>query len=149
MGRLLGIATRERSKGPMKLYERACITKARGVEDDFRGRNSGRSVVVLTREGWEAACQGLGQSPDWTTRRANLFVEGVNLTEQTGKRLCVGEVMLEVTGECDPCHRMESAVAGLRVALEPDWRAGVTCVVVSEGSVALGDVVALAGADER
>ena len=155
MGTLLGIATRERSKGPMKLHERARITKARGVEDDFRGRTPGRSVVVLTREGWEAACRVVGQSPDWTARRANLLVEGVNLTEQTGKRLCVGddqpsptpgdlvEVMLEVTGECDPCHRMESAVAGLQAALEPDWRAGVMCVVVSEGSVALGDAVAL------
>ena len=143
MGILLGIATRERPKGPMKLHERAPITKAGGVEDDFRGRSPGRSVVVLTREGWEAACQDLGQSVDWTTRRANLLVEGVNLTEQTGERLRVGEVVLEVTGECDPCQRMETAVAGLRAALETDWRAGVMCVVVSEGSVAIGDAVAL------
>ena len=133
----------------MKLHERARITKARGVEDDFRGRSPRRSVVVLTREGWEAACRDLGQSPDWTTRRANLFVEGVNLTEQTGERLRVGQVLLEVTGECDPCHRMESAVAGLREALEADWRAGAMCVVVSEGTVAPGDAVALERACER
>jgi MOSC domain-containing protein YiiM len=143
MGTLLGIATRERSKGPMKLHERARITKASGVEDDFRGRSPGRSVVVLTREGWDAACRDLGQSLDWTTRRANIFVEGVNLTDQTGERLRVGEVVLEITGECDPCHRMESSIAGLRAALETDWRAGATCVVISEGTVVQGDEVTL------
>jgi MOSC domain-containing protein YiiM len=139
MGTLLGIATREISKGPMKLHKRARITKASGVEDDFRGHSPGRSVVVLTREGWDAACRDLGQSSDWTTRRANLFVAGVNLTKQTGQRLRVGEIVLEITGECDPCHRMESSIAGLRAALEADWRAGATCVVVSEGIVITSD----------
>jgi hypothetical protein len=90
MGALLGIATREKSKGPMKLHERARVAKARGVEDDSRGRSPGRSIVVLTREGWEEASRDLWQSPDWTTRRANFFVEGVNFTGQTGRRLRVG-----------------------------------------------------------
>ncbi len=143
MGTLLAIGTKDYSRGPMKQHERAVISQANGVEDDFRGSNSGRNVVVLTREGWDAACRELGQSLDWTARRANLFVEGVNLTGQTGVRLRIGEVVLEVTGECDPCERMESAASGLCAALEPDWRAGVTCVVVSEGTIAPGDVVAL------
>ena len=132
----------------MKLHERARITKARGVEDDLRGRSLGRSVVVLTREGWDAACRDLGQSPDWTMRRANLFVEGVNLTEQTGERLRIGEVVLEITGECDPCHRMECSMTGLLAALEADWRAGATCVVVTEGIVVQGDEVTLEKACE-
>ena len=149
MGTLLGIATRERSKSPMNLHESARITKARGVEDDFRGSSPGRSVAVLTREGWDAACRDLGQPLDWITRRANLFVEGVNLTEQTGKRLRVGDVVLEITGECDPCQRMESSVAGLLAALEDDWRAGVTCVVVSEGTIVQGDEVTLEQACEK
>lgn len=143
MGTLLGIATRERSKGPMQVLDRARITKERGVEDDFRGTTPGRSVVVLTREGWEAACRDLGQTPDWTTRRANLFIEDVKLTDQPGTRLQIGDVVLEVTGECDPCARMEAAVAGLHAALEPDCRAGVCCTVVSEGTVATGDQAAL------
>lgn len=143
MGKLLGIATRDYSKGPMKEHQQAVISESNGVEDDFRGSNPGRNVVVLTKEGWDAACEDLGQSPNWTTRRANLLVEGVNLTQQSGARLRVGEVLLEVTGECDPCQRMEAAVAGLCAALEPDWRAGVTCVVLSPGTVASGDDVTL------
>ncbi len=143
MGTLLAIATRDYSRGPMKLHERAGITQSNGVEDDFRGSSSGRNVVVLTREGWEAACEELGKSPDWTTRRANLFVEGVDLWDQTGRRLRVGDVVLEITGECDPCERMESAVTGLFAALKPRWRAGVTCTVVSEGQVTPGDPVTL------
>lgn len=143
MGTLLGIAVRERSKGPMHVLKNARVTVERGVDEDFRGQTPGRNVVVLTREGWEAACQELGQSPAWTTRRANLFIEGVPLTDEPGKRLQIGEVVLEVTGECDPCQRMETAVSGLCAALTPDCRAGVCCTVVTAGTIAAGDSVTL------
>ena len=146
MGRLLEIATREKSRAPLDLRERAQVTAARGVDDDYRGGNTGRNVVVLGREGWEAACAALGRDVDWTVRRANLLVEGVALAETTGRRLRVGDVLLEITGECEPCARMEEAVSGLRVALASDWRAGVMCVVVEEGEIAAGDDVTLEAA---
>ena len=55
----------------------------------------------------------------------------------------IGDLQLEITGETDPCARMEEQVSGLRQALTPDWRGGVTCRVRSSGRIAVGDAVSL------
>jgi len=143
MARLLDIATRPASRAPMEHHESIAVTVAAGLDGDFRGREPDGTVVVLSREGWEAACSALGEEHPWATRRANLFVEGVSLAETTGARLHVGEIILEITGECGPCERMEEAHAGLREVLTPKWRAGVQCRVIAAGTLQLGDAVRL------
>ena len=57
--------------------------------------------------------------------------------------LVIGDVMLEVTQETQPCSRMEKAQPGLRAALAPEWRGGVCCTVVSGGYVRVSDAVTL------
>jgi MOSC domain-containing protein YiiM len=39
---------------------------------------------------------------------------------------------------------MEEQCAGLKAALQPDWRGGVCCRVLRGGAVAIGDSVSLA-----
>ena len=143
MGKLLGIAIRERSRSPMKLLETCELTPESGLTEDFRGRPGKRQVTVMTREGWEAAGRELGQELEWTTRRANLLVEGVELADTEGRTLRIGGLELEITMECDPCERMEEQRAGLRDARTPDWRAGVTCRVTRGATLRLGDEVEL------
>jgi MOSC domain-containing protein YiiM len=144
VGKLLDIAIRERSRAPMQRCDSISISRDAGLEGDFRGRARDRNVTVLGREGWQAACADLGSEVAWTTRRANLLVEGLELEHSTGARLEIGEVALEITGECDPCARMEEQVAGLRGALEPNWRAGVQCRVLEPGRIQVGDRASLA-----
>lgn len=127
----------------METVDRADVTVEAGVEGDSRGRPDERQVTVLTRESWQAACDELGQSPPWTTRRANILIEGLRMEGKLGRTIRIGELELEITGETDPCNRMEEQVAGLRRALTPDWRGGVTCRVRRSGSVAVGDAVSL------
>ncbi len=143
MGKLLGIVTRERSRAPMKQHSAIEISIDRGLRDDFRGASRGRNVTVLGREGWEAACAELGRELPWTTRRANLLVEGVDLTQSTGARLRISVVVLEITEECEPCQRMDEQSDGLRAALGPEWRAGVSCRVLTAGQVRIGDAALL------
>ncbi len=140
-GRLLGIAQRAKPFAPMEELAAADISLERGVGRDSRGRQRKRQVTVLAREDWEAACAVAGAELPWTTRRANLLVEGVALEATQGRRLRVGAALLEVTAETEPCSRMDDAHAGLRAALAPHWRGGASCRVVEAGVVKPGDPV--------
>jgi MOSC domain-containing protein YiiM len=139
-GRLLGIALRGATRVPMQQLERAEVTLDAGVVGDFRGRPGKRQVTLLARESWDDACRELGVALPWTTRRANLLIEGLALEQSAGRRLRIGPVLLEVTSECDPCQVMDAQHQGLRAALQPAWRGGVTCRVLEAGTLARGDV---------
>jgi MOSC domain-containing protein YiiM len=143
MGKLTGIARREAKRAPMETLERAEISSITGVANDWRGKPGKRQVTVLSASAWRDACRDLGKEVPWTTRRANLLVEGIQLPETTGAVLRIGSVRLLVTGEIDPCSRMDEQVPGLTEALVPEWRGGVSCTVLEGGVVALGDAVTL------
>lgn len=141
-GRLIGIARRAVRRAPMETLERALVGVDFGVEGDQKGKkHEKRRITVLAREDWEAALADLppeGRALLWTTRRANLFVEGVRLPRAVGGALQIGPLVLEITGETNPCHLMEEAFPGLLSALTPEWRGGVTCRVLEGGEIALG-----------
>lgn len=143
VGRVLAIARKPRHGAPMEPIDAASITPERGLAGNANGRPGRRQLTVLTREGWGAACRDLGREVPWTTRRANVLVEGLELAGRVGWRLTIGEVMLEITGETTPCSRMDAQVAGLTAALAAGWRAGVTCRVLQGGEIGRGDAVTL------
>ncbi len=140
MGHLLAIARAPVKRGPLMALSEAVVDIADGVTGDARGQRPGRQVTVVFREGWDAACRELGVELPWTTRRANLLVEGV-VVPREGRRLVIGSLVLEVTQETQPCQVMEAAHRGLRAALTPDWRGGVCCRVVQGGTIRVGDRV--------
>ena len=140
MGNLAGIARAARKRAPMAETTDAEVSVELGVVGDARGAKQGRQVTVLFREGWDAACRDLGVSLPWIARRANLLVEGVAVPREGG-RLTIGQAVLEVTDETKPCQFMEAAHRGLRRALTPEWRGGVTCKVVQGGMMRVGDRV--------
>ena len=129
----------------MELLEETTITVEAGVDGDARGRLRGRQVTVLCQESWDAACRDLGREVPWTTRRANILVEGLDLGDSVGKTLVIGEATFAITGETDPCQRMDEQAQGLTAALTPNWRGGVTCRVTRSGAVKVGDGVELHG----
>jgi MOSC domain-containing protein YiiM len=143
-GRLIGIARRPAPRAPMEEVAAGRIGIDTGLDGDHKGPKFAlRRITVLAREGWEAALAELeppAQLP-WTTRRANLLVEGVRLPRARGGVVRIGPVLLEVTYPTQPCQRMEEAYAGLLKALHPDWRGGITCRVIEGGTVRLGDEV--------
>jgi len=140
-GRLIGIARVHELRAPLEELDSATVTVEAGIDGDARGRKRERQITVLFREGWDDACRDLGVSLPWVTRRANLFVEGIERPRSTGGRLKIGDVELEVMLETDPCMLMERAHAGLKDALTPDWRGGVCCNVVTGGTIRVGDPV--------
>lgn len=140
-GHLRGIAIRPAKRAAMIAHGTAWIHVGAGIGGDF-GRRPGRSqVTVLSEEAWRGACDDVGAVLPWTMRRANLFVSGIPLKPLAGSRIAIGGVVLEVTGETDPCRRMDEAHAGLRRALATAACGGVRCRVLSGGEVAIGDEV--------
>ncbi|MCY4011788.1 MAG: MOSC domain-containing protein [Gammaproteobacteria bacterium] len=127
----------------MELLEETTIAVETGVDGDARGQLRGRQVTVLCQESWDAACRDLGREVPWTTRRANILIEGLDLANSSGKTLAIGGATLAITGETDPCERMDEQAHGLTAALAPDWRGGVTCRVIQAGGVKVGDSVEL------
>lgn len=145
MGQLTGIARRDAKRAPMQTLESAEVSAQAGVAHDFRGKAGRRQVTVLDARAWRRVCAELDADLPWTLRRANLLVDGLDLPKQAGDLLTVGQVVLRIERETDPCSRMDEQHAGLRKALEPDWRGGVCCSVVQGGQVAVGDTVSLNG----
>jgi len=146
VGRLLGIAIRHKKRGAMQQLETASVTTTTGVADDFRGKPGERQVTVLAREEWQAACQEIKQPLPWVSRRANLYIEEINLYQSIGKLLQIGPLILLITRETDPCNRMQETHHKLFEALTKDWRGGVCCRVIQDGAIAIGDQVALSDA---
>ena len=123
------------------------ISTENGVAMDFRGRAKKRQVTLISADAWRDVCVELGKELPWTTRRANLLVEGVELPRASGDVIEIGDVRLRVEQEVDPCSRMEEQCAGLKQALTPEWRGGVGCTVLSGGEVSVGDDVTIRPAD--
>ena len=147
MARLLGIAVKPRRKGVLSTHDEAQITLQNGVIGDWRGKPGKRQVTLMSLSDWQHACAELGVDLPWETRRANLVVDDLPLYQTTGARIVIGDVLLEVTGETEPCERMEEAQPGLYAALDSHWRGGVTCRVLANGIVRVGMEVELIPAE--
>lgn len=143
MAQLLGIAIKPERKGAMCLHEEAVLDPQQGLHGDCRGKPGKRQLTLMSLSDWQVACDELGVTLPWQTRRANLLVDQLPLYQATGRRIRLGEALLEITGETDPCERMEQAQAGLFQALLPDWRGGVTCRVLNGGVIRVGMAVIL------
>ncbi|AEG09322.1 molybdenum cofactor biosysynthesis protein [Shewanella sp. SACH] len=144
MPKLLAIAYKTVKRGPMNEVLCANVTQLSGVEKDVFGRPGKRQVTVLSKIQWQQACHSIESDLPWTTRRANLLVDDLVFSSaDVGKHLQIGELRLEITGETDPCKKMEIAHVGLEAALTPDWRGGVTCRVLNDAMIHLGDEITL------
>lgn len=143
MATLLGIAIKPHGEAAMRELQVAEVTCEHGVMGDSRGTPGPRQVTLLSRASWQAAGGELGIECHWIDRRANLLVDDLPLQQSHGSHIHMGTVVLEITGETDPCNRMEALHAGLFSALAKEWRGGVTCRVVQGGKVAVGDEVVM------
>lgn len=143
-GTVLGIARRDVKRGPMLPLDQVDVSMAAGVSGDTRGKPGARQVTVLSASAWLDACAIAATDLPWLARRANLLIDGLDLRHTEGAVLHLGGgIELLVTGELDPCGRMDAAAPGLRLALTDDWRGGVTCRVRHGGRLAVGATVRL------
>lgn len=139
----------------METIEQADIGLDTGIAGDWRGivkpgGRGRRQVSLMLLDDWRAALAELGDPPlAWSDRRANLLVDGIVLPMASGGVVRIGSALFEITGECDPCRRMEAVAVGLEAALMDGWRGGRLMRVTSAGAIAIGDAVSVEAGNGR
>ena len=134
------------------LIERAEVTAiaALGLEGDRYARAERRTpgkrqVSLIQAEHLDAVASIMGRSSVAPAEvRRNIVVRGINLLALKGSRFAIGDAVLEYTGLCAPCSRMEEVLgAGGYSAMR--GHGGIVARVLHSGTIRLGDgVVAIA-----
>ncbi len=134
------IGQRPGRRAPMSVTDRVSLGLP-GLEGDHRTKPGKRAVTLIQ---WEhipviAALAGLEDLAPETLRR-NLAVSDVNLLALRKRRFRIGGAILEGTGLCAPCARMEAALGpGGFNAMR--GHGGITACVLDAGEISLGDAV--------
>ena len=148
VGTLEWIGLTPARREPPVSAEEAAVRVGTGLDGDHHaasGRGSGRRQVTLIQaEHLPVIASLLGRDAvEPAMLRRNLVVRGVNLLALKDRRFRVGDdVVLEYTGPCHPCSRMEDTLGpGGYNAVR--GHGGITARVIAEGVIRLGDRVAL------
>jgi MOSC domain-containing protein YiiM len=119
----------------MREFDEVLAVENKGFKDCIHGRSgSSRQVLLMDHETLEEFGIAPGRA------RENITTRGIALAALSlGQRLRAGEVLLEVTKPCTPCHQMDEIRQGLQEALR--GRRGLLCRVVESGRIRRGDQI--------
>jgi len=136
----LGIRTARRA--PMLVADTVDAMLGNGLHEDRYSKAGGnRQVTLIAAEGLTAIASHLGRSEvSPLDLRRNIVTSGINLLALKSRRFRIGEAILEATGECHPCSRMEE-VFGTGGYNAVRGFGGITARVIQGGRIALGDAI--------
>ena len=144
-GMLIWIGIRPARRQPLVAVSAATLLMGNGLAGDhYRGRpQGGRQVTLIGTEDLAAIASFLGRTyvkPE--ELRRNLLVSGINLGALKNRRFRVGTALLEYSGECHPCSRMEE-ILGVGGYNAVRGHGGITARVLADGDITSGDPVAV------
>lgn len=140
--RVLWIGVRPARKAPLVSLQQVQAQEGIGLEGDHYNSPGGKRQVTLIRQEDMAAAASLLGIPamDPGLARRNLVISGLQFPVPRGVVLRVGECLLEVTGPCHPCERMDDNFGrGGTKALA--GRGGLTARILQGGTICVGDGV--------
>lgn len=142
-GRLVWIGLRPERRADARVQDTATLIAGQGIAGDhYATRHNGpRQVTLIASEDLAAISAFLGRdtiAPELLRR--NLVTSGINLLALKDRRFRIGPVLLEGSGDCAPCSRMEE-VLGPGGYNAVRGHGGITARVVAGGEVRVGDKV--------
>ncbi|SAL36849.1 MOSC domain protein [Caballeronia cordobensis] len=141
-GRVIWIGLRVSRRAPLQVVESALALAGEGLDGDHYSRKDGsRQVTLIQAESLRAIASHLGLdevSPGGLRR--NIVTSGINLNALKDRRFRIGDALLEASGECHPCSRMEETfgVGGYNAVR---GFGGITARVVEGGTIALANAI--------
>jgi len=143
VGKLEWIGLRPAPRAPMQVVASVRAEAGQGLLGDRYAESPGtkRQVTLIQAEHLPAIAALTGHAaipPEWLRR--NLVVSGINLLAFKDRRFRIGAVLLEGTGLCQPCSRMEEVLGpGGYNAMR--GHGGITARVIESGVMCSGDRV--------
>lgn len=142
-GMVKWIGIRPRRKAPLQALNQVEAITLKGLAGDhYSGSAASKRQVTLIQKEHLDLVASVMQLPDLSpgTIRRNIVIEGINLHAFKDRRFWVGNVLLEYTGECHPCSRMEELLGpGGYNAMRS--HGGITARIIQGGNINLGDAV--------
>ena len=144
-GKVEWIGLRPKKKEELTVVESVKVHKGTGLLGDHFKKSSSRKrqVTLIQQEHIIAVFSILGiKRIDPNLTRRNIVVSGINLLSLKHHQFRIGSVILETTGICDPCNRMEEnlGTGGYNVMR---GHGGITATVIEDGEIKLGDRIEL------
>ena len=141
-GRVEWIGLSSVRRGPITAVDDVMCWVGTGLDGD-RHAKSGRGkrqVTLIQAEHLPVMSALTGQTVRPEMLRRNIVVSGLNLIALKGARFRIGEALLEGSGPCAPCSRMEENLGpGGYQAMR--GHGGITAIVVEAGVIRVGDAV--------
>ena len=144
-GRLEWIGLRTARRTPPEEVLTAEVITDRHLAGDHASPKAGgkRQITLIQHEHLAAVAGFLGLAEPVAPGRLrrNLVVSGLNLLALKGRQIQIGEeVILDITGECHPCSRMEEELGpGGYNAMR--GHGGLTAHIAQGGRLRVGDAV--------
>ena len=142
-GRVDWIGVRLARRGPVQVVQQVRAEPGHGLQGDrYRGGRSGkREVTLIQAEHLPVIASLLGlERVEPSLLRRNIAVAGINLLALKDRRFRIGGALLETTGHCHPCSRMEE-VLGAGGYNATRGHGGITARVLEGGLIRLDDPV--------
>ncbi len=138
------IGLRPGRKQSLLSVTRAQAIAQTGLHGDHHDNPGGkRQATLIQAEHLEAVASILQQKAiDPALCRRNIVVRGINLQSLKDRRFAIGSVIMETTGDCHPCSRMEENLGpGGYNAMR--GHGGITARILTDGEISIGDTVRL------
>ena len=109
-GRVEWIGIRPERRESMQVVDSLTLSEKKGIlGDHYSGQSGNRHVTLIQAEHLPVVAALTGRDElDPALLRRNIVVSGLNLLALKDQKIQIGDTILEITGQCHPCSKMET-----------------------------------------
>ncbi len=144
IGEVRWIGVRPAREAPMLEVDAVEARRDAGLTGDHSrpSANNTRQVTLIQWEHLDVISALLGKPISALDLRRNIAISGINLFSLKNRRFRLGQAILETTGWCPPCARLETRL-GTGAFQAVRGHGGITARVVQSGIIRLQDQLSI------